>query len=92
MDTFRSQLEVVREDAWEAIKRPYPVKNSPLQIRPVSRILANLVPAIDQPVAVQIVVFLLAGWLIVLGILGMAPIPEVPINDKVLHFFGVGIF
>jgi hypothetical protein len=37
----------------------------------------------------QVVIFVLAGWLVVLGILGMAPIPEIPINDKVLHFFGV---
>jgi hypothetical protein len=27
--------------------------------------------------------------LILLGILGMAPLPTIPINDKALHFFGV---
>lgn len=37
----------------------------------------------------QVVIFVLAAWLVILGILGMAPIPEIPINDKVLHFFGV---
>ena len=35
------------------------------------------------------VIFVLAAWLVVLGILGMAPIPEIPVNDKILHFFGV---
>lgn len=24
-----------------------------------------------------------------LGVLGMAPLPELPVNDKALHFFGV---
>lgn len=24
-----------------------------------------------------------------LGVLGMAPLPEMPINDKIMHFFGV---
>jgi Na+/pantothenate symporter len=36
-----------------------------------------------------VIIFVLAAWLIVLGMLGMAPIPELPVNDKVLHFFGV---
>ena len=34
-------------------------------------------------------VFVTAAWLVLLGILGMAPLPELPINDKALHFFGV---
>lgn len=33
--------------------------------------------------------FVTAAWLILLGILGMAPLPELPVNDKALHFFGV---
>lgn len=36
----------------------------------------------------QAIVFATAAWLIVLGVLGMAPMPELPINDKALHFFG----
>ena len=34
-------------------------------------------------------VFVTAAWLILLGILGMAPLPELPVNDKALHFVGV---
>jgi hypothetical protein len=34
-------------------------------------------------------IFLTGAWLILLGILGMAPLPTIPINDKALHFFGV---
>ncbi len=37
-------------------------------------------------------VFATAGWLIILGVLGMAPLPELPVNDKALHFFGVSLF
>ena len=37
----------------------------------------------------QVIIFLTATWLIILGILGMAPLPTIPINDKALHFFGV---
>ena len=33
--------------------------------------------------------FATAAWLILLGVLGMAPLPTLPINDKALHFFGV---
>ncbi|OCF43657.1 hypothetical protein I317_02549 [Kwoniella heveanensis CBS 569] len=35
-------------------------------------------------------VFATAAWVILLGILGMAPLPTLPINDKALHFFGLG--
>jgi hypothetical protein len=31
-----------------------------------------------------------ASWLILLGVLGLAHLPELPINDKALHFFGIG--
>lgn len=34
-------------------------------------------------------IFVTAAWLILLGILGMAPLPELPVNDKALHFVGV---
>lgn len=34
-------------------------------------------------------VFATALWVIMLGILGMAPLPELPVNDKALRFFGV---
>lgn len=37
----------------------------------------------------QVIIFLTATWLIILGILGIAPLPTIPINDKALHFFGV---
>ena len=36
-------------------------------------------------------VFVTAGWLVLLGVLGMAPIPSLPVNDKALHFFGVSL-
>lgn len=35
-------------------------------------------------------VFFTAAWLILLGVLGFAPLPTLPINDKALHFFGLG--
>ncbi|WRT70547.1 uncharacterized protein IL334_007545 [Kwoniella shivajii] len=35
-------------------------------------------------------VFATAIWIILLGILGMAPLPTLPVNDKALHFFGLG--
>ncbi|TXT06100.1 hypothetical protein VHUM_03573 [Vanrija humicola] len=35
-------------------------------------------------------VFVVAAWLILLGVLGFAPLPTLPINDKALHFFGLG--
>lgn len=34
-------------------------------------------------------VFITAAWILLLGVLGMAPLPELPVNDKALHFFGV---
>lgn len=37
----------------------------------------------------KVIIFLTGAWLILLGILGMAPLPTIPINDKALHFFGV---
>jgi hypothetical protein len=37
----------------------------------------------------QAMVFVTAAWLVLLSILGMAPLPKLPINDKALHFFGV---
>jgi hypothetical protein len=40
----------------------------------------------------QVIIFLTATWLIILGILGMAPLPTIPINDKALHFFGVRFY
>lgn len=39
----------------------------------------------------QVIIFITAGWLILLGVLGMAPIPRLVINDKALHFFGVRV-
>lgn len=36
-------------------------------------------------------IFVTAAWLILLAILGMAPLPELPVNDKALHFFGVSL-
>ena len=34
-------------------------------------------------------IFVTAAWLILLGILGMAPLPDLPVNDKALHLVGV---
>jgi mannose/fructose/N-acetylgalactosamine-specific phosphotransferase system component IIC len=31
-----------------------------------------------------------AVWTLLLGVLGFAPLPELPLNDKALHFFGMG--
>jgi hypothetical protein len=39
----------------------------------------------------QGMLFVTAAWLILLGILGMAPLPELPVNDKALHFLGVSL-
>jgi hypothetical protein len=75
----------------------YPVRDLPLNIRPVrigtgsksgsSRGLDVMRdPATDSD---QAVIFATAAWLILLGILGMAPFPTLPINDKAMHFFGV---
>ncbi|WVQ85883.1 hypothetical protein IAT38_008051 [Cryptococcus sp. DSM 104549] len=48
-------------------------------------------PIRDLPLHIRPgMVFATAGWLIILGILGMAPLPELPVNDKALHFFGLG--
>ncbi|EAL22949.1 hypothetical protein CNBA7170 [Cryptococcus deneoformans B-3501A] len=58
-----------RFTAW--VMRSYPIRDSPLNIRPA-------------------MVFATALWVIMLGILGMAPLPELPVNDKALHFFGMG--
>jgi hypothetical protein len=89
--SYRQQWIVLQEDLWEACTRSYPLKTSPLQIRPVRSqddiLIAHQSESLNPNL--QVVIFVLAAWLVILGVLGMAPIPEVPINDKVLHFFGV---
>nr|XP_018259898.1 uncharacterized protein I303_07970 [Kwoniella dejecticola CBS 10117]OBR82056.1 hypothetical protein I303_07970 [Kwoniella dejecticola CBS 10117] len=48
-------------------------------------------PLKDYPLNIRPgMVFATATWIIILGILGMAPLPELPLNDKALHFFGLG--
>ncbi|KAK8850407.1 hypothetical protein IAR55_004325 [Kwoniella newhampshirensis] len=48
-------------------------------------------PLRDYPLNIRPgMIFATAGWVILLGILGMAPLPELPVNDKALHFFGLG--
>ncbi|WWC92138.1 uncharacterized protein L201_007092 [Kwoniella dendrophila CBS 6074] len=48
-------------------------------------------PLKDLPLNIRPgMVFATAIWIIILGILGMAPLPELPVNDKALHFFGLG--
>ena len=85
--------------------RSYPVKDSPLNIRPVRQLLPVQASPWPSPMLLgttcpverqggdadgQAMVFVTAAWLILLGVLGMAPLPELPLNDKALHFFGVG--
>ncbi|WVR08467.1 hypothetical protein IAU60_005522 [Kwoniella sp. DSM 27419] len=48
-------------------------------------------PMRDVPLNIRPgMVFATAIWIILLGVLGMAPLPTIPINDKALHFFGLG--
>nr|XP_031860203.1 uncharacterized protein CI109_004335 [Kwoniella shandongensis]KAA5527275.1 hypothetical protein CI109_004335 [Kwoniella shandongensis] len=48
-------------------------------------------PLKDYPLNIRPgIIFATAAWVILLGILGMAPLPTLPINDKALHFFGLG--
>ncbi|WVW81008.1 hypothetical protein I302_102999 [Kwoniella bestiolae CBS 10118] len=48
-------------------------------------------PMKDLPLNIRPgMIFATAIWIIILGILGMAPLPELPVNDKALHFFGLG--
>ncbi|ORY35842.1 hypothetical protein BCR39DRAFT_512481 [Naematelia encephala] len=48
-------------------------------------------PIRDYPLNIRpAIIFATATWLLLLGILGMAPLPTLPINDKALHFFGLG--
>ncbi|WVO17545.1 hypothetical protein L204_105240 [Cryptococcus depauperatus] len=48
-------------------------------------------PIRDSPLNIRpAMVFATAAWIILLGVLGMAPLPDLPINDKALHFFGLG--
>ncbi|BEI85560.1 hypothetical protein CcaverHIS002_0509610 [Cutaneotrichosporon cavernicola] len=52
-----------------------------LRSYPVRDLPLNVRPAIIAAVAV---------WTLLLGVLGFAPLPELPLNDKALHFFGMG--
>ncbi|OXB39403.1 hypothetical protein J007_00771 [Cryptococcus neoformans] len=48
-------------------------------------------PIRDSPLNIRpAMVFATALWVLMLGVLGMAPLPELPVNDKALHFFGMG--
>jgi hypothetical protein len=53
-------------------------------------LLAQSHPIASLPLRYRpVVLALLAAWSVLLLILGMAPIGEIPINDKLLHFIGV---
>jgi hypothetical protein len=53
-------------------------------------ILAQSYPIASLPLRYRpVVLALLATWSVLLLILGMAPLGEIPINDKLLHFIGV---
>lgn len=72
----------------EYMLRSDPIRDLPLNVRPVSR------PPIRIQVAERVgwtqgMIFATAAWLLILGVLGMAPLPTLPVNDKALHFFGV---
>jgi hypothetical protein len=67
----------------------WPVKDFPLNIRPVCTPYLYLTHLRKLTKGLQVIIFLTGAWLILLGILGMAPLPTIPINDKALHFFGV---
>jgi hypothetical protein len=77
----------------------YPVRDLPLNIRPVrtgswSSSCSGSSRGEDDvrdktTDSDEAVIFATAAWLILLGILGMAPFPTLPINDKAMHFFGV---
>ncbi|KAI9633620.1 uncharacterized protein MKK02DRAFT_38278 [Dioszegia hungarica] len=57
----------------------------------VSEYMARSYPIRDVPLNVRpAMVFITAAWILLLGVLGMAPLPELPVNDKALHFFGMG--
>lgn len=73
-------LQGVSARASEYISRSYPIQGLPLNIRPVREGLGELI---------QAMIFMTAAWVLLLGVLGMAPLPELPVNDKALHFFGV---
>lgn len=38
-----------------------------------------------------VILCILAVWLLILGVVGILPNGGIPINDKVMHFFGMGI-
>lgn len=66
----------------------HPVKDLPIRIRPVSPCYLSSIHCLT----LQAVIFATAAWILLLGVLGMAPLPDLPVNDKALHFFGVSWF
>ncbi|WOO79485.1 putative protein [Vanrija pseudolonga] len=57
----------------------------------VEEFLLRSYPVKDVPLRLRpAMVFVVAAWLLLLGVLGFAPLPTLPINDKALHFFGLG--
>ncbi|ORX41171.1 hypothetical protein BD324DRAFT_678553 [Kockovaella imperatae] len=57
----------------------------------VTEYLMRSYPIRDLPLNLRpAMVMVTAAWLVLLGILGMAPLPNLPVNDKALHFFGMG--
>jgi hypothetical protein len=67
----------------------WPIRDYPLNIRPVFPFYLYRVLGHELTKGLKVIIFLTGAWLILLGILGMAPLPTIPINDKALHFFGV---
>ncbi|GMK54487.1 hypothetical protein CspeluHIS016_0110730 [Cutaneotrichosporon spelunceum] len=48
-------------------------------------------PVRDLPLHVRpAIIAAVAIWVLLLGVLGFAPLPDLPLNDKALHFFGMG--
>jgi hypothetical protein len=82
-------IQHMQESFGETIMMSWPIKDYPLNIRPVRQYLQYDDERWTLTKGLQVVIFLTGAWLILLGILGMAPLPTIPINDKALHFFGV---
>ncbi|GFZ48239.1 hypothetical protein JCM24511_05987 [Saitozyma sp. JCM 24511] len=72
----------------------YPHPHAALQqaYHRLSNVFLHSYPVRDLPLNIRpAVIFATAAWLILLGILGMAPFPTLPINDKAMHFFGANL-
>ncbi|KAK4688274.1 hypothetical protein P7C73_g1832, partial [Tremellales sp. Uapishka_1] len=56
-----------------------------------TEIMLRSYPLKDLPLRIRpAIIFATAAWMLILGVLGFAPLPTLPLNDKILHFFGLG--